>query len=142
MRLCDHAVPLGNEYDLKHGKIQEAMARTCAREGADLVIGRHPDAVQGIGDIDGMAVLYSLGRLVTDRTVRRKSFDSLAVQAVFYPDENKKTEIRLIPLLSSSSAQEMFNDCRPVPAEKNEKERILELIQKDTGFVVSGSEKQ
>ena len=131
----------GNEKDIKYGKNQEAMARACVREGADLVIGRHPDAVQGIGDIDGVPVIYSLGRLVVDRTVRRKTYDSLAVQAAFYPHERKKTEIRLIPLFSSSSVNEKANDCRPVPAENTEKKRILEMIQADTGFEITESDK-
>ena len=46
----------------------------------------------------------------------------------------KKTEIRLIPLLTRSSLTDQKNDYRPVPAYKEDAERIKEQIQKDTGF--------
>ena len=128
----------GNEKDTVHGKIQEAMARACAREGADLVIGRHPEAVEGIGDIEGMPVIWSLGRVLCDGSLRRKSYDTLAVQAIFVAENGKKkTEIRLIPLLTCSSLPDQKNDYRPVPADKEDAERIKEKIQKDTGFRIS-----
>ena len=49
----------------------------------------------------------------------------------------KKTEIRLIPLLARSSLTDRKNDYRPVPADKEDAERIKEQIQKDTGFRIS-----
>ena len=138
---CDYIIiqcHWGNENETVHGKLQEAMARTCAREGADLVIGRHPDGVQGIGEIDGMPVVYSLGKLITDRSVRRKTYDSLIVQAVFDPEKQNEPEIRLIPVVSTSSAEGKTNDCCALPASGKDLARILELIQSDTGFRIPG----
>ena len=135
---CDYVIiqcHWGNEGDGKHGKLQEAMARTCAREGADLVIGYQPYAVQGIFQIEGMPVIWSLGCLLRDNSVRQKTYDALAVQVLFDSgNKEKKPVIRLIPLQSSSSAAEGKNDYRPVPAEKEDSGHIMNLIQTDTGF--------
>ena len=58
-----------------------------------------------------------------------------AVQVLFdYVNKEKKPVIRLIPLQSSSSAAQGENDYRPSPAEKEESEHIMNLIQTDTGF--------
>ena len=127
----------GNEKDTKHGKLQEAMARACAREGADLVIGRHPGNIQGIAAVGGMPVVYSLGRLISDVSVRTGTFDTLAVRAVFDPDRpDRYPLIRLIPLLSSS-AEDGTNNYRPVPADPEASVRILNRIQTDTGFRIA-----
>ena len=135
---CDYVIMQchwGNEGDGKHGKLQEAMARACAREGADLVIGYLPYAVQGIFQIEGMPVVWNLGSLLSDNSVRQKTYDTLAVQVLFdYVNKEKKPVIRLIPLQSSSSAAQGENDYRPSPAEKEESEHIMNLIQTDTGF--------
>ena len=140
---CKYVIALcfwGNENDTFHGKLQEAMARKCVRDGADLVVGCHPASVQGIGQIDGTPVVYSLGWLNTDRSVRRKSFDSLAVQAVFHPEqEKKKPEIVLLPLLSSSLSPENRNDYRPVRAEGEDLQRILNHVQADSGLLIPGT---
>ena len=126
----------GNEKDTLHSKLQEAMARACAREGADLVIGRHPAGVQGVASIGGMPVIYSLGRLISDISVRTGTFDSLAVQAVFDPDHPERyPAIRLIPLLSSSSAAPE-NNYKPVLADEMSADRILKQIQLDSWFEI------
>lgn len=43
---------------------QRELATLCARAGADLVVGCHPQLVQGAEMIDGTPVFYSLGNLV------------------------------------------------------------------------------
>ncbi len=130
----------GNEKETMHGKLQEAMARACAREGADLVIGHHPEAVQGMDEINGMPVFYSLGRMISDVSVRTGTYDALAVQAIFHPEQpDEKPAIRLIPLLSAAD-REQKNNYRPVPAEKEDINRILNTIQKDTGYMLAGYE--
>ena len=104
------------------------------------MVGCHPASVQGIGQIDGTPVVYSLGWLNTDRSVRRKSFDSLAVQAVFHPEqEKKKPEIVLLPLLSSSLSPKNRNDYRPVRAEGEDLQRILNHVQADSGLLIPGT---
>ncbi len=126
----------GIEYSPNHSVLQEAMARSCARAGADLVIGHHPHVVQGIDYIGDMPVVYSLGNLVFGGTVNLKNWDGLLVQAVFYPEENEKRSpgLRLIPIMTSSSAAERINDCRPVRAGQEAWLRILQSVQADTPF--------
>ncbi len=135
---CDYVILLchwGNDGNGKHGKLQEAMARAGAREGADLVIGYHPEAVQGISQIEGMPVAGGRGCLLHDSAVRWKTYDTFAVQTVFDPvHKEKKPVVRLIPLQSSSSAAKGVNDFCPVLAGQDDSERIMSLIQADTGF--------
>ncbi len=128
----------GNENDTRHDKLQEAMARACRRAGADLVIGHGPTGVQGIDAIDGMPVLYSLGRLVCGGSGKLKSYDSLAVQVrLDFSGNETVAAIRLLPVLSSSSAADMKNDYRPTAAEGEEKARILSQIQADSVYDLS-----
>ena len=138
---CEYVIVLchwGNTGDKKYGKLQEAMARACRREGADLVIGRHPEGIQGIGDIDGMPVIYSLGRLMADKSVSRDSFDSIAVQAVFHPESrNKRPDISLIPILSAGPGKEKTDIYHPVPGGPEVAERIIRQVEEDTGFRIT-----
>ena len=128
----------GTEYDGHHNVLQEAMARACRRAGADLVIGHHPHVVQGIDWIDGMPVVYSLGNLMFGGTIRLTSYDAVLVQLIYYPQRTEnRTELRLIPVLTSSSSDKRINDYRPVPAEGSDALRILQKIQQDTGFLIT-----
>lgn len=125
----------GNERDDNHSKLQEAMARACERAGSDLLIGYHPEKVQGIDYINEMPVFYGLGNLISPNAARSKTYDSLIVQAVFdLKGKNGKPKIRLIPVLANSDAVQKTNDCHPIPAQNEEERRIIEKIQKDTGF--------
>ena len=95
----------GTEYEENHNALQEAMARACARAGADLVIGHHPHVVQGLDWIGDMPVVYSLGNLMFGGTIRLTTYDAMLAQASFYPDrEENRVELRLIPIQTSSSA--------------------------------------
>ena len=128
----------GSEYDACHNALQEAMARTCQREGADLVIGHHPHVVQGMDWIGDMPVVYSLGNLMFGGTIKLSTYDGLLVQASFYPDrKDNRVQLRLIPVLSSSRAGERINDYQPIPAKGTDALRILKRIQEDTPFLLT-----
>lgn len=123
----------GTEYAENHNVLQETMARACRRAGADLVIGHHPHVVQGLDRIDGMPVVYSLGNLCFGGTVKLTTYDALLVQAVFSPDSaDHPLTLRLIPILTTSSAGKKVNDYRPVPAAEADALRILKKVQRDT----------
>ncbi len=125
----------GQEYSPNHSALQEAMARCCQRAGADLVVGHHPHVVQGIDYIGEMPVVYSLGNLVFGGTIQLRTYEGLLVQAVFDPDNKKRSpQLRLIPILTSSRAEERINDYRPVPARGGDWLRILQAVQADTPF--------
>ena len=128
----------GTEYSENHNKLQEAMARCCARAGVNLVIGHHPHVVQGISFIDDMPVIYSLGNLVFGGTLRLQTYDGLLVQALFpLQSETQRPLLRLIPVRTSSLASERINDYQPVVAKEREKEIILQKVQNDSGFRLS-----
>ena len=117
--------------------MQEAMARACVREGANLVIGHHPHVVQGIDFIENVPVIYSLGNLCFGGTINLSGFDAMIVQAFISFESGKaETKIELIPIKTSSRYSENVNDFRPVPAEGSEKAVIRMKIQGDTGFLL------
>ena len=43
---------------------QLAMARAFAAAGADVIVGHHPHVLQGVTDLDGTLVAYSVGNFV------------------------------------------------------------------------------
>jgi hypothetical protein len=127
----------GTEYAPNHNAMQEAMARACVREGANLVIGHHPHVVQGIDFIENVPVIYSLGNLCFGGTINLSGFDAMIVQAFISFESGKaETKIELIPIKTSSRYSENVNDFRPVPAEGSEKAVIRMKIQGDTGFLL------
>lgn len=127
----------GDDKSPYHNGIQQAMARACERAGADLVIGHHPSAVQGIDFINDMPVVFSLGKLISGDSIRPKSYETLVVQAFFDPDEKNTVKIRLIPVIMSSSAALKINDFKPIPANSTEKQPVIDMIQKDSACDVS-----
>ena len=127
----------GEEKDLRHNTIQNAMARACERAGADLVIGNGPNAPQGIDYINSMPVVYSLGKLVFGGSASVRSYDALLVRAYFNVNGEKKSpRIQLIPVLCSSSSKDRVNDYRPLIAEGEDRTRILNAIQQDTAYTI------
>lgn len=127
----------GNAADVHHTNLQNAMARACVRAGADLVVGLRPDSPQGIDYINGTPVIYSLGRLLTGESDSLKSYDALIIRAYFSKDTEKQCpRLQLIPVLSSSSADQKKNDYRPAVAQSEDYERILDTIQADSPFQI------
>ncbi len=125
----------GTEYEPHRNAMQEAMARTCVRAGADLVVGHHPHVVQGIEEIGGVPVVYSLGNLCFGGTILMSGYDGMLARAVitFHGDQARVT-VTPVPILTSSRAAENVNDYHPVPAEGEDAERILKLVQRDSGL--------
>lgn len=66
---CDFTLVLphwGNEYELEHSQQQREMAEWLIENGADMIIGAHPHAVQDCETINGVQVAYSLGNAVSN----------------------------------------------------------------------------
>ena len=128
----------GEEYNPYHSVLQEAMARTCARAGADLVVGHHPHIVQGIDFIGDVPVIYSLGNLMFGGTINLTNWDGLLVQAKFSFDTaaQEKITLHLIPVHTSSKAEDRMNDYCPQIADSLSKAEILKQIQADTPFLL------
>lgn len=125
----------GTEYDPNHNELQIEMARAAADAGVDIVVGGHPHVVQGFDRIGGTAIIWSLGNLMFGGTIELTTFDATLVQAAlrFGPDGYEGVSITYIPILTSSAASSGINDYHPVVAEGEDRERILKLIQDDSG---------
>lgn len=132
---CDYIVytiHAGKEYSRTHNELQEKIARSIIDAGADIVIGMHPHVVQGIEKYKDGLIVYSLGNYSFGGNLKLTEFDGLAVQVIlhFEDRELKETTLKLIPLLTSGTKP--ANDFRPIPAQGEDKERILELVQNDS----------
>ena len=122
----------GREYSALHNETQEEMALCAAQAGADIVIGTHPHVVQGVEELDGTLVLYSLGNMMFGGTKDMTTFDgTLArVRLRFRDGEYQGAALTLIPIETSSSQPE--NDCSPRIAQGEAKTRILAKLQADS----------
>lgn len=127
----------GKEYSPTHNRTQERMADYAIRHGADIVVGTHPHCVQGVERRGGGVVLYSLGNLVFGGTHEMTTFDALVVRATLSFGENgyEGVTLRLLPVLTSGDRPK--NDFRPVWAEGEDFERILQLIQDDSELEIA-----
>ena len=122
----------GTEYSALHNDLQEEMARAAAEAGADVVVGTHPHVVQGVEDMNGTVVLYSLGNLMFGGTHDMTTFDGTLAQLRLRFDANGYLGcgVELIPVLTSSNAP--HNDFRPMVAEGDDKLRIMTQMQIDS----------
>ena len=113
------------------------MAQYAANSGANIVVGTHPHVVQGVANLDGCAVLYSLGNLVFGGTHELQTFDAMLARATLrFADDGSYlgAEIRLVPVLTSGAAPQ--NDFRPVPAAGEDAQRIVDLVQADSDMEI------
>ncbi len=136
---CDiiiYSCHFGKEYSRTHNELQEKMAREAIDLGADLVVGHHPHVVQGIEYYNGGVILYSLGNFVFGGNHNLTEFDGCAVQAEFLweSDTYKGVQLKLIPVLTTGSIP--ANDFRPIPADGEDKKRILDKMQADSQLLI------
>ena len=129
----------GVEYSPQHNSLQLGMAQVAVAAGADLVIGGHPHVVQGISVLREVPVVWSLGNLMFGGTIELSTFDGLLVRArfKFRDDTYLGCLLELLPVRTSGRAAEGINDYRPVPAEGEDAQRILQLIQADSLFPIA-----
>lgn len=126
----------GTEYAPNRNATQERMAAAATAAGADIVLGGHPHVVQGVDTVQDTLVLYSLGNLMFGGTIDMTTFDGMLAQLRlrFGEDGYVGCTLSLIPVLTSGRAAEGVNDFRPVVAQGEDKARILQKVQDDTGF--------
>lgn len=89
----------GNEYELRHSRIQEDTAVWLASEGADLIIGTHPHVVQDTTtlktDSADVPVAYSLGNVVSNMSAKNTQLELMVTARII---RNTKGETSLAPL--------------------------------------------
>jgi poly-gamma-glutamate synthesis protein (capsule biosynthesis protein) len=120
----------GNMSETSANDSQIEAGRLAIDCGADLVIGHHPHVLQGIEEYKGKYIVYSLGNFIFDGSVISdiENRTSVIFQQKFVLSGTKiiKSEINLIPILVTSSAQR--NNFKPALAEDKQKEDILKKI--------------
>ena len=115
-----------------------AMAKAMAEAGADIVLGTHPNVVQGIEWMtttraDGLPyetlVCYSLGSLLTDARTEENTAGMAVSVDVTYDPVTRRVEIaspRITPLYIAKTREEEKTVYRVVPAED---ENALEALE-------------
>lgn len=68
----------GMEYQLKHSRSQEDMAKWLVEAGADMIIGSHPHVIQDYQEINGIPVAYSLGNAVSNMSATNTQLELMA----------------------------------------------------------------
>lgn len=57
----------GNEYETKHSREQETIAKNLINIGVDIIIGSHPHVIQDVGYIYNHPIVYSMGNFITSQ---------------------------------------------------------------------------
>ncbi len=123
----------GNEYEATHNALQTQMAYAAIDAGADLVIGAHSHVVQGVERYKDGLILYSLGNFVFGGNLELTEFGGLLAQLQldFRHQRLQSAQLDLIPVLTTGTRP--ANNFQPIPATGEDKARIMDLIQADSG---------
>ena len=113
-----------------HTVIQEALAHRCVRQGADLVIGYHPQTVQGIEYYNQVPIIYSLGMLLDGSSAKSGAHEGLLVEAEFDFNNGSSTSVSVFPVNPEGSFQ--FKNCPAVCSTFSEAENTLLSILADS----------
>jgi len=110
---------------------QLAVGRHAIDSGADLVLGSHPHVIQGIEVRNGKNIVYSLGNFCFGGSRNPYRLETFVFQQTFSFENGvllDTNDTNIIPAFSSSVMT--HNNYQPTPAEGEDAERILELIQR------------
>ena len=140
--VCFHC---GREYDPKHSKLQEKMANSFIRAGADLVIMNHSHVVQGLKQINNRTACFCLGNFVfggncaikskpyLNRTVTSRY--SIVVRAVLtFADDGAYLGQQLAIYPAFISDDPNHNHYQPYPVHGDEAVAVIDAVQFDTDF--------
>lgn len=115
----------GQEKHNKFNETQRELGRYAIDLGADMVLGSHPNVIQGMENYKGKIIVYSLGNFSYGGNSNPKDKRTFVFQVKYkFQDENLvKTEYKVIPATVSSLTNK--NDYSPKVAEGAEGEKIL-----------------
>lgn len=127
-----YTIHAGKEYEARHNQLQTDMAHAIIDAGANLVVGCHTHVPQGIERYSDGLILYSLGNFVFGGNLQLTEFEAYMAQVTLWVDDGTllETQLTLIPVFTSGT--QPANDFRPIPAEGEDKQRILQRIQEDS----------
>jgi poly-gamma-glutamate synthesis protein (capsule biosynthesis protein) len=83
----------GSDYSDTPNYRQLFFDQVAVEAGADLVIGNHPHVIQGMREIEGIPVFYSLGSFVFDQDWSRKTQQGIVVVVTFRGTELSGYEV-------------------------------------------------
>lgn len=118
----------GAEGKVSYDSGQSELARFCADNGADAVIGAHPHRLQGVTFIDQMPVAYSLGNFWFSTGTLYTAIAQLTI------DGEGELSLRLLPCVQRNGKTYLLDDAE----EKKEFYRYLADISKNVGIDESG----
>jgi poly-gamma-glutamate synthesis protein (capsule biosynthesis protein) len=86
----------GSDYSNTPNYRQLFFDQVAVSSGADLVIGNHPHVIQGMREIEGIPVFYSLGSFVFDQDWSLETQQGIVVVVVF--EETELLSYEVIPV--------------------------------------------
>jgi len=122
----------GAEKATKPNSTQKELAHKAVDLGANLVIGHHPHVLQGIEKYNGSYILYSLGNFCFGGNTNMSDKDTAMFRQSFTIDADGNVldddAVEIIPFRASSVNN--ANDYHPVPAEGEQRDKIIDKITK------------
>jgi AmmeMemoRadiSam system protein B len=106
----------GAEYIHTPGSSQKYLAKLMVDAGADLIIGGHAHVVQGIQEIDGVPIVYSLGNFVFDQEIPQ-TWNAVTAGVILDGDS---VTIQLMPVYTRYG--------QPTPLNDAESQDVLKII--------------
>lgn len=126
----------GQQYRQKHNKKQAEDMRFAIDCGADLVIGHHPHALQGMEVYKGRQIVYSLGNFCYggNRKPRAVEYPSmiLGVDMLFEGGAFSGVQLTIHPY--HISATHPRNNYQPYPVTGALAQEVMDIIQADTPY--------
>jgi len=128
----------GQQYRTKHKASQTEDMRFAVDSGADLVIGHHPHALQGMEVYKERMIVYSLGNFCYggNRKPRAVEYPSMVLGAEMFFDSLGFLGVRLTIHPSASPSTAPRNNYQPFPVNGEWAEEVMDLIQADTPFTL------
>ena len=94
------ALHWGVEFTNYPTEEQRRLARSMVDQGADLVLGYHPHAIQGFEIYRGKVIAYSLGNFIMDRQDTDLARESMILDFLIGPDGVKQVEVHPVWIAS------------------------------------------
>ena len=109
---------------------QKKMAEYLVSAGADVIIGQS-GGMQGITEIEGIPVIWNLGKIIVSDEHPVSPYAAAARLALRFSDSGYEgVEISLIPIGVSSSSADGFNNQCPYRMNGSNSQQVLEMMQR------------
>lgn len=127
----------GQEYSETRTQKQEDYAKYAIEAGADLVIMHHPHVVQGMSEIGGRSVLYSLGNFCFGGNRNVRAMEALVVAAeLTFEDDGTYAGQRIMLYPAHISGTSPRSNYQPHFVSGKDARQVMRLVQQDTRFTL------